>query len=157
MEKTTDISAISGANSTTYQVSSSANLSDMGVYTCEVTVSGEGNSPHVISVTGSVNITLTVVSKWYKRWIHFHDSITACSLLVACSVMHFKSTRSDKSKVKSWNTHKITKILGVSIDKTFIQMRMQINKKFCILCTKFKSTSKVHVYDVQLCVYIHVD
>ena len=59
----TNMAAIVGANSTTYQVSSSANMSDMGVYMCEVTVSDERNNPLVIPITVSVDVTLTVTSK----------------------------------------------------------------------------------------------
>ena len=58
-----DMSAIPGANSTMFEVSSSANMSNTGVYTCEVTVSDEGKSSLVIPATVSVNITLTVTSK----------------------------------------------------------------------------------------------
>ena len=46
-----------------YQVSSSVNISNAGVYTCEATISDSANNPHVISITGSVNVTLTVISK----------------------------------------------------------------------------------------------
>ena len=61
-----DMSVIQGGNSTNYQVSSLASISDMGVYTCEVTLYDEGNSPLVIPASVSVNITLTVISKtWY--------------------------------------------------------------------------------------------
>ena len=57
------------ANLAMYQVSSSVNVSDAGVYICEVTVSNSANNSHVISGTGSVNVTLTVTSKWipYSR------------------------------------------------------------------------------------------
>ena len=58
-----DMSPIPGANSTVFLVSSSANMFDTGVYTCEVTVRDERNSPLVIPTTVSVNITLTVTSK----------------------------------------------------------------------------------------------
>ena len=51
------------ATSAMYQVSSSVGASDAGVYICEVTVSESANNPHVISKTGSVNVTLTVISK----------------------------------------------------------------------------------------------
>ena len=51
------------ATSAMYQISSSVGVSDAGVYTCEVIVSVSGSSPHVISGTGSVNVTLTVTSK----------------------------------------------------------------------------------------------
>ena len=56
------MSVIPEANLPTYGISS-VGVFDAGVYTCEVTVSDIGNSPHVISATGSVNITLTVTSK----------------------------------------------------------------------------------------------
>ena len=81
-KRAADVSAISGANSTIYmyQVSSSANMSDMGVYTCEVTVTDERNSPHVISATGCINITLTVASK--------HASIGFTSKI---QFLHFRS------------------------------------------------------------------
>ena len=58
-----DMSAIPGANSTMFEVSSSANMSNAGVYTCEVTVSDEEKHSLVIPATFSVNITLTVSSK----------------------------------------------------------------------------------------------
>ena len=51
------------AISAMYAVSSSLNFSNAGVYTCEVNVSATENSPHVISGMGSVNVTLTVISK----------------------------------------------------------------------------------------------
>ena len=51
------------ATSGTYEVSSSVNVSDAGVYTCEANVSASVSSPHVINGTGSVNTTLTVTSK----------------------------------------------------------------------------------------------
>ena len=51
------------ATSAMYQVSPSVNVFDAGVYTCEANVSASGGSPHVISGTGSVSVTLTVVSK----------------------------------------------------------------------------------------------
>ena len=41
----------------------SVNVSDAGVYICEVTVSDSANNPYVLSETGSVNLTLTVTSK----------------------------------------------------------------------------------------------
>lgn len=59
----TDVVAISGLNATTYEVSSSSSVSDTGFYTCEVTVSDEGDNPLVNSATGSANIKLTVASK----------------------------------------------------------------------------------------------
>ena len=62
-KRATDMSAIPGANSPTFQVSSSANIPDTGVYTCEVTISDEGNSPLVIPTMVSVNFTLTVTSR----------------------------------------------------------------------------------------------
>ena len=62
-KRATDMSPIPGANSTTFDVSSSANMFDTGVYTCEVTVRDERNSPLVIPTTVSVNISLTVTSK----------------------------------------------------------------------------------------------
>ena len=66
-KKAQDMLAIPGTNSTTYQVSSSVTMYDMGLYTCEVTVSDEMNNPHVIPATSSVNITLTINSKgWYS-------------------------------------------------------------------------------------------
>ena len=58
-----DMSVIPGENSTIFEVSSSANMSNAGVYTCEVTVNDEGKSSLVIPATVSVNITLTVTSK----------------------------------------------------------------------------------------------
>ena len=51
------------ATSKTYQVSSSVDVSDAGVYTCEAIVSASESNPHVIPGTGSVNVTLTVISK----------------------------------------------------------------------------------------------
>ena len=51
------------ATSATYQVSSSVNVSDAGVYTCEATVSDTSNSSHVIPGSGSEDVTLTVTSK----------------------------------------------------------------------------------------------
>ena len=53
------------ATSAMYQVSSSVDVSDAGVYICEVTVSDHdsANNPHVISRAGSVNVILTVISK----------------------------------------------------------------------------------------------
>ena len=51
------------ATSTMYQVSSSVNVFDAGVYTCKADVSASGGSPHAISGTGSVNVTFTVTSK----------------------------------------------------------------------------------------------
>ena len=51
------------ATSGTYQVSPSVDVFDAGVYTCEANVSASVSSPHVISGTGSVNVTLTVTSK----------------------------------------------------------------------------------------------
>ena len=51
------------ATSGTYQVSSSVDISDAGVYTCEANVSSSVSSPYVINGTGSVNVTLTVTSK----------------------------------------------------------------------------------------------
>ena len=51
------------ATSAMYQVSSSVGVFDAGVYTCEVTISDSANNSHVISGTGSVNVTLTVTSK----------------------------------------------------------------------------------------------
>ena len=51
------------ATSAMYQVSLSVSVSDAGVYMCEVTVSDAANSPHVISGTNSVDVTLTVTSK----------------------------------------------------------------------------------------------
>ena len=51
------------AASETYQVSSSVDVFDAGVFTCEANVSASESSPHVISGTGSVNVTLIVTSK----------------------------------------------------------------------------------------------
>ena len=51
------------ATSAIYQVSSSVDVSDAGVYICEVTVSDSANDPYVVSGTGSVSVTLTVTSK----------------------------------------------------------------------------------------------
>ena len=62
-KKAVNMEAIIGANSTTYQVSSSANIFDTDVYTCEVTVGDERKNPLVIPITVSVNVTLTVASK----------------------------------------------------------------------------------------------
>ena len=62
-KRATDMSAIPGANSTMFEVSFSANMSNSGVYTCEVTVSDEEKNSLVIPATVSVNITLTVSSK----------------------------------------------------------------------------------------------
>ena len=62
-KRAADMSAIPGANSTIFEISSSANMSNNGVYTCEVTVSNEEKSSLVIPATVSVNITLTVSSK----------------------------------------------------------------------------------------------
>ena len=77
-----DMSLIQGGNSTTYRVSSMASISDMGVYTCEVTVHDERNSPLVIPASVSVNITLTVTS---KRWYLFLNCISIpCMIHVAC-------------------------------------------------------------------------
>ena len=53
---------LQGATSATYEVSSVA-VSDAGVYTCEVTVRDSGGSTHVVSGTGSADVTLTVTSK----------------------------------------------------------------------------------------------
>ena len=64
-KRAADMSAIPGANSTMFQVSSSANMSDTGVYMCEVTISDEAKSPFIIPTTISVNVTLTVTSKYY--------------------------------------------------------------------------------------------
>ena len=50
------------ATSAKYQVSSSVNVTDAGVYTCEVIVSDTANSPHVIPKTSSVDVALTVTS-----------------------------------------------------------------------------------------------
>ena len=41
----------------------SVDVSDAGVYTCEVTVSDSTNNPHVIPASGSGSNTLTVTSK----------------------------------------------------------------------------------------------
>ena len=57
------MSTISQANSSGYQVSSSVTLFDADVYTCEATVTDSDNSPHVISGTGSVKVTLIVTCK----------------------------------------------------------------------------------------------
>ena len=46
-------------------------VSDAGVYICEVTVSDSSNNPHVISGTGSVNVILTVTSKWRYKLLSF--------------------------------------------------------------------------------------
>ena len=62
-KRAADMSVIPGANSTIFEVSSSANISNTGVYTCEVTVSDEEKSSLVIPATVSVNMTLTVSSK----------------------------------------------------------------------------------------------
>ena len=51
------------ATSAMYNVSSSVGVSDAGVYICEVAVSDSANNPHVISGSGSLNVTLTVTSK----------------------------------------------------------------------------------------------
>ena len=51
------------AASPIYQVSSSVNFFEAGVYTCEAKVSASGGSPYVNPGTGSVNVTLTVTSK----------------------------------------------------------------------------------------------
>ena len=61
--KTGGISVMSKSNSSKYQVSKSVTLSDSDVYTCEVTVSDSGNSPHVISGRSSEDIQLSVTSK----------------------------------------------------------------------------------------------
>ena len=58
-----DISVVHGVSSAMYQVSSSASFSDMGVYTCEVTVSDEKKHPLVIPAIVSMNITLSVTGK----------------------------------------------------------------------------------------------
>ena len=70
-----DRSIIQGGSSTTYKVSSVASISDMGVYTCEVTVHDEWNSPLVIPASVSENITLTVTSK-----IRYLSSAVLCIL-----------------------------------------------------------------------------
>ena len=41
----------------------SVDVSDAGVYICEVTVSDSANNPYVIPESASVNVTLTVTSK----------------------------------------------------------------------------------------------
>ena len=51
------------ATSAMYNVSSSVDVFDAGVYICEVTVSDSSNNPYVISGTGSVDVILTVTSK----------------------------------------------------------------------------------------------
>ena len=51
------------ATSAMYQVSSSVNIFDAGVYTCETKVSASVSSPYINPGTGSVNVTLTVTSK----------------------------------------------------------------------------------------------
>ena len=51
------------ATSAMYQVSSSVDLSDAGLYTCEVTVDDATSSPHVISGNNSVEVILTLTSK----------------------------------------------------------------------------------------------
>ena len=62
-----DVDTIPGANSTTYHVSSSANMSDAGIYTCEVTVHDKSNRPLVIPAFASANITLIII---HKKGIH---------------------------------------------------------------------------------------
>ena len=62
-KRATDMSPIPGANSRNFLVSTSANILDTGIYTCEVTISDEGNSPLVIPTMVSANFTLTVTSK----------------------------------------------------------------------------------------------
>ena len=39
------------------------NVSDAGVYICEVNVSDSTNNPYVIPQSGSLSVTLTVISK----------------------------------------------------------------------------------------------
>ena len=51
------------ATSALYNVSSSVGVFDAGVYICEVTVSDSASNLHVISGTGSVDVTLIVTSK----------------------------------------------------------------------------------------------
>ena len=82
-----DMSVIQGGNSTKYQVFSSlASMSDNGVYTGEVTVHDEGNSPLVIPACVSMNITLTVTSKrWYSFPSYMYSSLP-CMLHVACNL-----------------------------------------------------------------------
>ena len=41
----------------------SVGVSDADVYICEVVVSNDANNPYVIPESGSVNITVTVISK----------------------------------------------------------------------------------------------
>ena len=62
-KRAADMSPIPGANSTMLEVSSSANMSDTGVYVCEVTVSDEKKRLLVIPATVTINITLIVSSK----------------------------------------------------------------------------------------------
>ena len=50
------------ATSAIYQVSTSVDVSDAGVYICEATISDSAKNPHVISGTSSVNVILTVTS-----------------------------------------------------------------------------------------------
>ena len=54
-----------------YQVSSSVNVFDAGVYICEVTISDSANNPYVIPGTGSVEVVLTVISKWKFKLLSF--------------------------------------------------------------------------------------
>lgn len=60
--KRPDMSVVLGATLETYEISP-VNISDAGMYTCEVTVSDQVNNPHVTSGSDSVDMTLTVASK----------------------------------------------------------------------------------------------
>ena len=60
------------------------NVSDAGVYICEVTASDSESNPHVISQSVSVNITLTVASKEIYLtvvvyFLHFANNVTSNS------------------------------------------------------------------------------
>ena len=56
------------------------NMSDAGVYICEVTLSDSTNNPYFIPQSGSVNITLTVISKFGTlpascKYIQLHKTV----------------------------------------------------------------------------------
>ena len=61
--KRPDMTEIAGATSEMYQFSSPVGVSDAGVYTCEATVSGKGDSLYVTDGRASLEIALTITSK----------------------------------------------------------------------------------------------
>ena len=99
------------ATLTMYQVSS-VGVSDAGVYTCDVTVSDTESSPHVISGVASVNVTLTVTSKYIYKLLRF----TFCTLQVFShpTLTHFETV----NKIEYMRTKLY--VLG-SVAKTRIQ------------------------------------